>query len=89
VLAAFQDVEDNLAALRQLQTEAAAQQAATAAANEALRLTENQYLAGTVSYLNVIVTQTTALTAQRSALDIANRRLLASAGLIKALGGRW
>lgn len=89
VLAAFQDVEDNLAALRQLQIEADAQQAATAAANEALRLTENQYLAGTVSYLNVIVAQTTALTAQRSALDIANRRLLASAGLIKALGGRW
>ena len=89
VLAAFQEVEDNLAALRLLADEAVVQQAATQSAAEVLALTENQYQAGTVSYLNVVTAQATALGAQRSNLDIANRRLLANAILLKALGGDW
>lgn len=89
VLAAFQEVEDNLAALRLLSDEAEVQQAATQAAEEALALTENQYKAGTVSYLNVVVAQAIALNAQRSTLDIAGRRLVANAVLLKALGGNW
>lgn len=89
VLAAFQEVEDNLAALRLLANESELQQSATQSAMEALTLTENQYLAGTVSYLNVVTVQATALTAQRSNLDIAGRRLLANAVLLKALGGNW
>jgi len=89
VLAAFQEVEDNLAALRQLADEAAVQQSAAQSAAEALALTENQYQAGTVSYLNVVTAQATALGAKRSNLDIAVRRLLANAVLIKALGGDW
>ena len=89
VLAAFQEVEDNLAALRQLADEAAAQQAAEKSATEAQLLTENQYLAGTVSYLNVVTTQAAALSAKRSSLDISGRRLVANAVLIKALGGDW
>jgi len=89
VLAAFQEVEDNLAALHQLADEAAVQQAAEQSANETLALTENQYQAGTVSYLNVVTAQATALGAKRSSLDIAGRRLFANAVLIKALGGDW
>ena len=89
VLAAFQEVEDNLAALRQLADEAAVQQSAAQSAAEALTLTENQYQAGTVSYLNVVTTQATALSAQRSSLDIAGRQLIANTVLLKALGGDW
>jgi len=89
VLSAFQEVEDNIAALHHLQDEAAAQQSATQFAAESLALTENQYQAGTVSYLNVVIAQATALSAQRSSLDIAARRLLSNAVLIKALGGDW
>jgi len=89
VLAAFQEVEDNLAALRQLTEEAAAQQSATQSATEALTLTENQYKAGTVSYLNVIILNAAALNAQQSNLNISGRRLLANAALVTALGGNW
>ena len=49
----------------------------------------NQYQAGIVSYLNVVVAQTTALTNERTAVDILGRRLTASVLLIKALGGGW
>jgi len=89
VLSAFQEVEDNLAALRVLADEATVQQAATQAAAEALALTENQYRAGTVSYLNVVTAQATALAAQRSSLDISARQLQANAVLFKALAGDW
>jgi NodT family efflux transporter outer membrane factor (OMF) lipoprotein len=89
VLTAFQDVEDNLVSLRVLADEAEVQRAATQFAEESLRLTDNQYRSGTVSYLNVVTTQAAALSAERSSLDIAGRRLLASAALLKALGGDW
>ncbi len=89
VLAAFQEVEDNLAALRVLAEEVEAQQAATRAAAAALALTENQYEAGTVGYLNVVTTQATALAAAVSELNLAGRRLVADATLQKALGGDW
>lgn len=89
VLSAFQEVEDNIAALRELAAETTAQDAATRYAAEALALTQNQYLAGTVSYLNVVTAQATALGAQQTSLNITGRRLLANAGLIKALGGNW
>lgn len=89
VLSAFQEVEDNLAALRQLAAEATVQQAAAQSAAEVLALTENQYQAGTVSYLNVVTAQATALGSQRSELDIAGRRLVANTVLLRALGGDW
>ena len=89
VLTGFQEVEDNLAALRILEQEALVQDAAVKAAEESLSVTMNQYGAGTTSYLAVIVAQTTALTNQRSAEDIAGRRMIAAALLIKALGGGW
>jgi NodT family efflux transporter outer membrane factor (OMF) lipoprotein len=89
VLTAFQDVEDNLVALRILGDEATVQREATLLAAESLLLTQNQYKAGTVSYLNVVIVQAAALAAERNSLDITGRRLLASAGLLKALGGDW
>ncbi len=89
VLAAFQEVEDNLAALHHLADEAAVQQAAEKSASKAVALAENQYQAGTVSYLNVITAQETELNAKISNLTITSRRLVANATLITALGGDW
>lgn len=89
VLTAFQAVEDNLAALRILQDEAQVQDEAVKAAQESVTLTTNQYKAGTVSYLNVIVTQTAALANESTAVAIRGRRMVASVLLIEALGGGW
>ncbi|HUK33670.1 MAG TPA: efflux transporter outer membrane subunit [Vicinamibacterales bacterium] len=89
VLTTFQQVEDQLAALRILEQEAAAEDSAVKASLDALDIANEQYKAGTVDYLQVITTQTTALTAQRTALDILTRRLVASVLLIEALGGGW
>jgi len=89
VLSAFQEVEDNLAALRVLADEAEAQRAAQKSAAEALALTDNQYQAGTVSYLNVVSAQAAALGADRTSLSIKGNRLVASVLLQKALGGDW
>ncbi len=89
VLTAFQQVEDELAALRILGDEAVAEDATVRDAREAERLTLNQYLAGTVAYTSVIVAQTTALTNEEAALTILQNRLTASVSLISALGGGW
>lgn len=89
VLAGFQEVEDNLAALRILEEEEQVQDEVVRSARQALELTTNQYQAGVVSYLNVIVAQATLLANQRTAADILGRRLTASVALIKALGGGW
>lgn len=89
VLTGFQEVEDNLAALRILEQEAAVQDDALRDARQSVELTINQYKAGIVSYLNVVTVQATALASERSAVDIQNRRLAASVLLIKALGGGW
>lgn len=89
VLTAFKDVEDNIAALRILEEESAKQDAAVAAAQEFLKITNNQYRQGLVGYLNVIVAQTAALSTRRTAVDITGRRMVAAALLIKALGGGW
>ena len=89
VLAGFQEVEDALMSLRLLAEAAGIQEEAVRAAAEALQIADDQYLAGTVSYLNVVSAQAASLNAERSAIDIAGRRLLAAAALIKALGGDW
>jgi NodT family efflux transporter outer membrane factor (OMF) lipoprotein len=89
VLTAFQEVEDNVAALRILEQEALAQDAAVRAALDTVTLVTNQYRAGTVSYLDVVVTQATALANQRTAVEIAGRRMAAAVLLVKALGGGW
>ena len=89
VLAAFQGVEDNLAALRILEAENAVQDQAVKAARKSVDLTTNQYKAGTVSYLNVITVQTIALTDEITAIQIAGRRMAAAVLLVQALGGGW
>ncbi len=89
VLTGFKEVEDYLAALRILEEEARIQDEAVQSARQSVLLTTNQYKAGLVGYLNVIVVQAAALNVERSAVDIRNRRLAASVGLIKALGGGW
>jgi NodT family efflux transporter outer membrane factor (OMF) lipoprotein len=89
VLTAFQQVEDELAALRILAEEAKVQDAAVAASGEAVRVFNNQYLAGTVAYTSVIVAEETQLTNLETALTIRENRLVASASLIQALGGDW
>jgi NodT family efflux transporter outer membrane factor (OMF) lipoprotein len=87
VLDAFRDVEDNLALLRVLDEETRVQNEALRAARESVSLTLNQYRAGLVAYLNVVTVQATALAAERTALELSGRRLVAAVNLVKALGG--
>ncbi len=89
VLNGFVEVEDNLAALRILDEEGSVQNNAVRAARESVRLATNQYNAGIVSYLNVVITQAAALSNERTKVDILSRRMSASVLLIKALGGGW
>ena len=89
VLTAFQQVEDNLAALRILEEEAKLQQDSVDAASLSVQLTLNQYKAGIVSYLNVVTVQATLLNEQRVAVNILNRRLAATVALVRAIGGGW
>jgi len=88
-LGGFQEVEDNLAMLRWLADEAVVEDEAVRAARESVTLTLNQYKAGTVSYLNVVTVQATQLGEERNAVNLLQRRLAASVGLIRALGGSW
>jgi NodT family efflux transporter outer membrane factor (OMF) lipoprotein len=89
VLTAFQQVEDNLAALRVLEKEARQQREATASAEQSLDLFQTRYEGGVDTYLQVVTWQTAALNNQRNDLDILQRRMDASVLLIKALGGGW
>ncbi len=89
VLTGFQEVEDNLAALRILENEARVQDEAVVAARQSVTITDNQYKAGIVGYLNVLVAQTAELANQQTAIDIQGRRMVAGVLLIKALGGGW
>ena len=88
-LSAFQQVEDNLAALRVLENEEKQQRNAVASAEESLQIFINRYQGGVDNYLYVITAQTIALTNERNEIDIQRRRMDASVLLIKALGGGW
>ena len=89
VLTAFQEVEDNLAALRMLDAESVKQDQAVQAAERSLALSTNRYKGGLVTYLEVITAQSAALSNERTAVDILTRRMSSSVLLIKALGGGW
>lgn len=89
VLTAFQQVEDELSALRLLARQQKAEDRAVAAARTAERVIFNQYKAGLIPYTNVVVAQATALADAESALQIRQIRLVASVSLIEALGGGW
>ena len=89
VLQAFEDVEDNLAALRVLDREVQQQRDATSAAEESLDIVTNRYREGASPYLQVLTAQTIALADERNEIDIQRRRMGATVLLIKALGGGW
>ena len=89
VLAAFQDVEDNLASQRILAQEIVLQREAVDSARQALAIVTNEYRAGTVDYVTVLTAQTTAFSAEQKLASLAGQRMVSSVGLVKALGGGW
>ena len=89
VLAAFQDVEDNLASQRILAQEIVVQREAVDSARQALAIVTNEYRAGTVDYVTVLTAQTTAFSAEQKLASLAGQRMVSSVGLVKALGGGW
>jgi NodT family efflux transporter outer membrane factor (OMF) lipoprotein len=89
VLTAFQQVEDNLAAMRILDREIQQQETAVESAGRNLRLATARYRAGIDPYLNVITAQTTLLTNQQAAVTLRRQQMTASVELVEALGGGW
>lgn len=89
VLTSFQEVEDNLAALRILSHELDEQNDAVASAQRGLSLSTERYKSGIDSYLNVITAQATLLNNQRTVVNLQAQQMTASVELIKALGGGW
>lgn len=89
VLTGFQQVEDNLAALRILEREAEIQQRAVLASHKSLELSLIRYRGGITSYLEVTTAQSAALTNQVTAVDILGRRMTSAVLLVQALGGGW
>jgi len=89
VLTGFQQVEDNLAALRILEKETGVQTAAVQAAQRSLDLSNTRYDGGVTSYLEVITAQNAALTDEVTAVNILGRRMASSVLLIEAMGGGW
>ena len=89
MLNAYREVEDNLAALRQLQQESVSEAAAVQATATALQQAQFRYKAGLVTYLEVSTAENTSLQAQLANVSIQLRRLSASVLLVKALGGGW
>ncbi len=88
-LTAFQQVEDNLNALHNLEIEAHQQHDATSSARQSLDLFNTRYEDGVDTYLQVITWQTALLQNQRNDIEITQRRFEASVLLVKALGGGW
>lgn len=89
VLVAFQDVEDQLAALRTLERQLALRRTASEAADQTEQQVLNRYRAGQVSFTEVVTAQVSALSARRSVLQLIGQRQTATVGLIQALGGGW
>ena len=89
VLTAFQEVEDELAAEHLLAAQLDAQNAALAAAQRTLEIANNRYKAGLVTYLEVAVAQSAALSNEQTAVELQGQRLTAQVALVRALGGGW
>jgi outer membrane protein TolC len=89
VLTAYQEVEDQLAALRILSDEAQSEADAVADAMRAEEIAMNRYQAGLVGYIDVLTAQTTLLANKRIAVEISGQRMVSTVVLVKALGGGW
>jgi NodT family efflux transporter outer membrane factor (OMF) lipoprotein len=89
VLTAYQEVEDSLAALHDLELESVSEAATVQSTESALKQARYQYETGLVTYLQIVVTENSALSARLAAADIQIRRMSASVLLVKALGGGW
>ena len=89
VLTSFQQVEDNLAALRILEQEGGVQSSAVQAAQRSLDLSNSRYQGGVTSYLEVITAQNAALSDELTAVNILGRRMASAVLLIEAIGGGW
>ena len=89
VLTAFQQTEDQLAAVRILTEVGTERAGAETAARRAEQITKNQYLAGIVAYTDVITAQATAFNARQAAITATLNRQTAAVSLIQAIGGHW
>jgi outer membrane protein TolC len=89
VLVAYQEVEDQLAALRILSGEAQSEADAVSDATSAVEIATNRYKAGLVGYLDVLVAQSTLLANERVSVQISGQRMAATVALVRALGGGW
>jgi NodT family efflux transporter outer membrane factor (OMF) lipoprotein len=89
VLTAFQQVEDNLAALRILSVEIQQQDTAVTSADRNLKIATDRYKLGIDPYLNVITAQTTLLSNKQTAVNLHIQQMTSSVQLIEALGGGW
>jgi NodT family efflux transporter outer membrane factor (OMF) lipoprotein len=89
VLAAFNDVEDQLSGLRILEQESTVEQQAVASAQHSYEISNQRYKGGVTGYLEVLTAETALLQNQRTAVDLQTRQFVASVGLVRALGGGW
>ncbi len=89
VLAAFNDVEDQLSGLRILEQESAAEQQAVASAQHSFDISNQRYKGGVTSYLEVLTAESALLQNQRTAVDLQTRQFVSSVGLVRSLGGGW
>jgi NodT family efflux transporter outer membrane factor (OMF) lipoprotein len=89
VLAAFNDVEDQLSGLRILEQESTAEQQAVASAQHSYDISNQRYKGGVTGYLEVLTAEAALLQNQRTAIDLQTRQFVASVGLVRALGGGW
>jgi NodT family efflux transporter outer membrane factor (OMF) lipoprotein len=89
IIAAFNDVEDQLSGLRILEQESTAEQQAVASAQHSFDISNQRYKGGVTGYLEVLTAEATLLQNQRTALDLQTRQFVANVGLVRALGGGW
>jgi NodT family efflux transporter outer membrane factor (OMF) lipoprotein len=89
VLAAFNDVEDQLSGLRILEQESTEEQRAVESAQHSYNISNQRYKGGVTGYLEVLTAEAALLQNQRTAIDLQTRQFVSSVGLVRALGGGW